>query len=821
MDLKSRLFSFSAMLAIVALLLSVFLTFYLYKHLTPLKSERVYETPTLATYKKFFRDFNGDGFSESYEVKNDPREGAHYILFETFDGAVIDQFNLNERVNPLWVFFGDYTQDGYDDCFVFTVHKDSLFLYGYDINQTKTFLRRYFLMHIPYPHPHFNIAQAKIYDLHRDFNPELLFIVHAGLASHPRGLYAFDIKKKKIVQQFENAANKTELLMYDLDGDGSDEIILGCRATGNTSKDLPFNDWRSWIFILDQNFKLKMPPLSFGHFPSCVDILPVQINENRYLLVSNYDFAPQFAKHPFNMFLINSEGHIKPTVDFKRPYDYNFLKINDGKKQYLYLATKTGPGMLVKMNLKFDIVKEIKTQYKQQMIRMAVDMNLDGKPDLLVNSIDGTQIYDQDLNLLCKLDKTGETSVRHYGAGVIPEIGINTPNYFYTFKIVKNPYYRWLPYLSTVFFFVFFALLKIGNSALMNSLIFFNYFKTNIRQTSDAIILLKPNGRIIYSNDRCRYLLNIKEPKKGKVHYRKIFQGYSELLACIDESFKSKDVVQKDFVVNKGNTDFTGEIGVTPFKTHFGYVYAYLIRIKDFTKPVLSDRQQTWSRTVRKMAHDIKTPLGAVLLNIERIQQKIQDSAPAAIENTKDDFQMTISEVKRIQEMTKNFLKFTNLEEPDLQPVQLNDILQNILFHFAPYLNEHLKIELNLEQEEHSLMADPKQLEMALQIFIENSIDALKGNGKILISSVLAQNLEYHFQNELEIEIADNGPGIPENVKDRIFEPFFSTKMDGTGMGLAIAKKIINDHGGSVEVISKEQFGAVFRIVLPAKRGVL
>ncbi len=82
----------------------------------------------------------------------------------------------------------------------------------------------------------------------------------------------------------------------------------------------------------------------------------------------------------------------------------------------------------------------------------------------------------------------------------------------------------------------------------------------------------------------------------------------------------------------------------------------------------------------------------------------------------------------------------------------------------------------------------------------------------------LAQYLDEQFAEYLEIEIADSGPGIPEKEKNRIFEPYYTTKSNGTGMGLAIAKKIIEDHHGSIEVHGKSGLGAVFRFSLPVAK---
>jgi signal transduction histidine kinase len=111
--------------------------------------------------------------------------------------------------------------------------------------------------------------------------------------------------------------------------------------------------------------------------------------------------------------------------------------------------------------------------------------------------------------------------------------------------------------------------------------------------------------------------------------------------------------------------------------------------------------------------------------------------------------------------------------------------------------------------------ADPQQIEMVFHILLENALAALQGKGLICISSTLAQFLDTSFREVLEIEVTDTGPGIQDEHKSRIFEPYFTTKQAGTGMGLAIAKKIIEDHGCSIELYSKANFGATFRFTLP------
>jgi signal transduction histidine kinase len=104
---------------------------------------------------------------------------------------------------------------------------------------------------------------------------------------------------------------------------------------------------------------------------------------------------------------------------------------------------------------------------------------------------------------------------------------------------------------------------------------------------------------------------------------------------------------------------------------------------------------------------------------------------------------------------------------------------------------------------------------MALQAVIENAIEALQGEGIILISNALIQKPEENFRSYIEIEITDNGPGISDEIKKKIFEPFFTTKEEGTGMGLPLARKIMEDHDGQIEIQSQEGKYTRVRLLFP------
>ncbi len=803
-------------IGLIAFTIASLVTVILYVRMTPWELQQlisIYDSINI------YQDFNHDGLSEKYLVSNGS-DNKYHIIFYNHSDAIIDQLNLQEFIDFQCIFFGDYNGDGYDECFVFSTKKDSLFLYVFDIARRQNILTRHFLMKLPYPHPFFKITDAVLYDLHNDYKKELLFLVHPGLYSAHRGLYVFDLQTKKIVNRFENNASKVKIILFDLNNDGKDEIVLLGKANGNGKKEVPFTDWKNWVFILDQDLNLIQKPCSFGSFPSIVHIKKVRIKDQPFLLLAHYQATQAYQDKPLGLYLVNGQGRFvkKHYLKLKDASDAIIAVDNPENVKKIFVTTKSNT--LFCFNPDFKLLHQNRTKFSTLILKRLCDLDNDGTAELITSSTNGVQIFDQDLRLLAsnKMPKKISTlSIRYRGYGLTPEIGITGEKKFYLFSVHKNPLFRILPLLFIILFLFLLVILYFANKLLNQLQIYFNYFTYSIKQTTSAILLLRPDGRIFYFNQRLAILFAIQESLSKDSLYHEALKDYPQITEFIEESIKSSHSHQQEININTGEKEIKGQLLAIPFKSRFGRIIAWLIEIQDFTSSVLNDRYRTWSRTVRKMAHDIKTPLGSVLLNIERIQQKIQDAAPELMESTAQDFQMTLTEIKRIQEMTRHFLKFTNLEIPNTQPVFVNTIIFNTINHFQAYLGNGLEIETNLESEPHTIEADPKQLEMAFQIFIENAIDALKGKGKILITSVLAQNLEENFQEYLEIEIADNGPGIPVAKQDQIFEPFFTTKKDGTGMGLAIARKIINDHNGKIELISKERFGTVFRITLPAK----
>lgn len=248
-----------------------------------------------------------------------------------------------------------------------------------------------------------------------------------------------------------------------------------------------------------------------------------------------------------------------------------------------------------------------------------------------------------------------------------------------------------------------------------------------------------------------------------------------------------------------------------------GSIYFLIARFRRKSK--IRSLQIKYIKSAQKIAHDIKTPLSSVNINLHTLQDRLEKENLVDKTGVHDDIETMKTELNRVEELTKSFLKFVDLEKPKFQVVDLREIVQNTINHFAAFLNNQLSIEVKLDKDAVEAWVDPKQIEQVFQILIENAIDALQEKGKIRIIATVYEPIDDPAQQMIQIEVANNGPDIdPQNI-EKVFDPSFTTKKGGTGMGLTMAKKTIEDHGGEIDVFSKNGLGSTFRFTLPKFSG--
>ncbi|MBS9720411.1 PAS domain-containing sensor histidine kinase [Tianweitania sp. BSSL-BM11] len=244
---------------------------------------------------------------------------------------------------------------------------------------------------------------------------------------------------------------------------------------------------------------------------------------------------------------------------------------------------------------------------------------------------------------------------------------------------------------------------------------------------------------------------------------------------------------------------------------------SYVVTVDDITDLVQAQRSSAWADVARRIAHEIKNPLTPIQLSAERIRRRYGKVITEDREVFDQCTDTIIRQVGDIGRMVDEFSAFARMPKPELKLIDLREAL-----HEASFLVEVSRSEISFERDFGSVplkgQFDSRLLSQAFGNIIKNAAEAIEGaertDGVIRVASRREGAM-------IQVDVMDNGKGLPRENRQRLLEPYMTTREKGTGLGLAIVKKIVEDHGGHLELHDApkdfhEGRGALIRIVLPA-----
>jgi PAS domain S-box-containing protein len=233
--------------------------------------------------------------------------------------------------------------------------------------------------------------------------------------------------------------------------------------------------------------------------------------------------------------------------------------------------------------------------------------------------------------------------------------------------------------------------------------------------------------------------------------------------------------------------------------------------VEDTTELLRAQRQLAWKEVAQRVAHEIKNPLTPIALSAERIGRHLdrgQPDSPAVIRKCSE---VILGCVATLRMLVDQFSALAEFPAPQPRACDLNQVAEEALSLFAGRL-EGITVKRDLEPGLPPVLADPEAIRRALANLIDNAAEAMQGSLlRVLgLRSSLSEN-----GAEAEVEVSDTGHGLTEEIRERLFLPFYSTKQRGTGLGLSIAAKIVQEHGGSLRAEANSPKGARFLLRLP------
>ncbi len=234
----------------------------------------------------------------------------------------------------------------------------------------------------------------------------------------------------------------------------------------------------------------------------------------------------------------------------------------------------------------------------------------------------------------------------------------------------------------------------------------------------------------------------------------------------------------------------------------------YAIVFDDITPLLQAERQAAWGEVARRLAHEIKNPLTPIQLSAERMQHKLSEKLDEHdAQLLQRATQTIVSQVAAMKNMVADFADYARAPAPKLLMLDMHQLLNEVL---GLYEENSSPIVLHLKANHFHLNGDATRLRQIVHNLLHNAHDALQN-----IKNPQIQVITTSTENEFQLVVSDNGSGIPEHVMGRVFEPYMTTKIKGTGLGLPIVKKIVEEHGGRITIQNQMTGGTQVNICLP------
>lgn len=346
------------------------------------------------------------------------------------------------------------------------------------------------------------------------------------------------------------------------------------------------------------------------------------------------------------------------------------------------------------------------------------------------------------------------------------------------------------------------------------------YVQTVLSRLTSGLITFDNRRRIVTMNSMASRLLFNAECDMIDLGLYKIIHSYPylrEFCNCLNRNMGSgRHEWQEELIILNQNGRQVLIINGTLLSQELGHEGEHIVMFDDVTEFVQAQRNAAWGEMARRLAHEIKNPLTPIQLSAERVRHKcLAEITGRSAEVLDKSTKTIIDQVEAMKEMVNAFTQYARSSELKMVPLSLNELISEII---DMYKGDRLspEVQLDLTEDIQMITADQDRLRQLLHNVVKNSIDAMRDTPQPILKFTTRSTRSANVCN-LQMIIRDNGPGFDSGIINNIFEPYVTTKGHGTGLGMAIVKKIVEEHNGTISVSNIVEGGAQIIITLPCQ----
>jgi len=792
-----------------------------------------------------YHDLDGDGKSESIHIDNQENIaiGAPsylHIADVPFDN-VICRFNFKGPISNAGV--GDYDKDGIKELFISEQVQDTVYVHvlkysNRSIQRTHRFVGAVKpVRNVFNQYPWFcGLTLKALVDWNHDQVLDGVFSINTSYAYQPRGLLIYDFKNRRVLLEHPGGYRGNEFVTGDFNLDGEESILFGTTAPGNAGgmKINGTDDHHSYLIHAEKKGG-TVSIEKIGAQGTSVNVYRADLNDDGFpeILFRFKTFTEQKADNYIQF--INPLTLALTSRKWSRPAVLNACDFIDGNGDgRIDMVLGWQDGLLEIRDYDLQGIRQVR--FKDTAIKNLCVANLTGDEnrEIIVNAaVQGEPwvvLLSSSLNVLgiwpgFSLQHGNEFYYPEFGAR--PLLAMHSLDQYQIVGIQKNAFLtgvisglnRFHVFMGTLFL------------CLLGAAVVFNKIRTKhgralieglVEGHCDPAFAADASGMLHAVNRFCDLLFHYAPYTSVGKPCSVLLTGdcWAELREWLNESLAAAEAIRRrEFTItlNDEPRDFLVTVYGCPATRNRDDFK--LVTLQDLTGLAQSRRTVAWATMARRLAHEIKTPLATVMLTAQRLQMECDAGESRKIE-TRRFTRRIVGQVQRLREMTDAFLKFCRIEKPQLESLDPNTVIRDVLEANRIRISGDVTVETRFGKDIPRLSADRHQKQIVLQNMIDNSLAAMEGKGVLTISTRTVQWLPEKKtvlrNGAVQIEIADTGRGMSSREMNRLFQPFFSKSPGGTGLGLVIVKKIIEDHHGYIEIDSTEGIGTTVTVTLPA-----
>ena len=344
------------------------------------------------------------------------------------------------------------------------------------------------------------------------------------------------------------------------------------------------------------------------------------------------------------------------------------------------------------------------------------------------------------------------------------------------------------------------------------------YIEIVLASVAAGVVSFDRDGNITTLNANAAALLKVRAGEVVGKNFRDVFSGEflamsRELMAALRAGTRS---FQRQWTVKAGDEALTLLVNFTAMHAEDGSPIGVVLVVDDLTELVKAQQASAWREVARRIAHEIKNPLTPIQLSAQRLRKRYLQRFDQSDDVFDESTRVIIEQVETMKALVNEFSQFARMPDANPSPQDLNAVVEEVV---ALYRQAHPQVPFHFSQAPDlpAVNIDREQIKRAVINLLDNAVAAVVDmHGEITLRTSVNPALRI-----VSLEVRDTGPGIPVEDRLRIFEPYFTTKMHGTGLGLPIVRKIMEDHRGYIRVQSNNPQGVAFVLELPLAESAL